>query len=351
MSRASSKAPEPVKRRILGHRALRETLWREATRNTLHHALLFEGPKGVGKRLVANELALVSNCERPDPEARPCRVCPTCRSIEAGTHPDIVVLEPDTEKASRTIAIEAVREVIRTAQFHRYGARRRFIVIDPADAMAEPAANALLKTLEEPPQETGFILITHNVRGLLPTIRSRCQRIRFGAVPSPEILEWLAPKAAEQGLEPAQAEAAARLSLGCPGRALHLLEGGLEARLTLRDQLITVLGAPLSDVYAFSVALTEGGRVDWADDAEELIQILEDLLRDAAIRASGSNIPLLDEGAGEIIARLAATWPRGIENIGRAIGTARADLRLYVSGKTVIDALITAVQREMGALS
>lgn len=327
---------------ILGHERIRSRLADAVARDTLHHAYLFEGPRGVGKRAVAIELAMRVNCTSP-PEARPCGGCPTCRSIAAGTHPDVVALEPDLEKASRAIPIEAIREIIRQSQYHRYGARRRFVIVDPAEAMQEPAANALLKTLEEPPSGTGFVVITHNPRALLPTILSRCQRIRFGAVPVEAIGGWLAAR----GL--ANADAAARLSHGCPGRALDLAEQGLDARIALRTEITSVLASNLARVYEFSGRITQGSRQEWASAVDELLEHLEDLVRDAAIRATGAAVPLMDDPADSIVERLAATWPDGITRCSRAILDAREDLEVFVSGKTVVDALMTSLRREIAS--
>lgn len=327
---------------ILGHTRVRAQLADAVARDTLHHALLFEGPRGVGKRAVAIELAMRVNCTSP-PEVRPCGECPTCKAIAAGTHPDVVALEPDLEKASRAIPIEAIREIIRQSQYHRYGARRRFVIVDPAEAMQEPAANALLKTLEEPPPGTGFVVITHNPRSLLPTILSRCQRIRFGAVPIDEIRTWLAAR----GL--ANADAAARLSHGCPGRALELAEQGLDARIALRADVAGVLRSNLAQIYDFSGRITQGARQEWAHAVDGLLEILEDLVRDAAIRATGAAVPLLDDPADDVVDRLAMTWPDGITRCSRAISEARDDLEVFVSGKTVVDALLTSVRREVAA--
>jgi DNA polymerase III delta' subunit len=156
----------------------------------MHHAYLFEGPRGVGKRVVANHLALLTNCT-DDMPSRPCGGCNNCRQILAGTHPDVLVLQPRADRASQTIALDDVREVIRKTTYKRYGAKRRFVLVDPADSLMPAAANALLKTLEEPTPGTGFILICANTSAMLPTILSRCQRIRFGAVGVDRVQQWL----------------------------------------------------------------------------------------------------------------------------------------------------------------
>lgn len=326
---------------ILGHARQRRQLWDALARGALHHAILLEGPRGVGKRLVATRLAMAANCTAELPVAeRPCGRCATCRAIEQGTHPDVLMLEPDPERAARTIPIEAVREVIRQTQYHRYGARRRCVIVDPAEAMQEPAANALLKTLEEPPQGTGFLVVTHNPRALLPTILSRCQRIRFGAVPVDELRAWLEARGIER------ADEVARLSLGCPGRALALAGEGLDERAELRASVLAAISGPIEGVYELSQKLTQGARQDWAGGVDRLLEVVEDLLRDATVRAAAAPIPTLhppDRG----LDRLARLWPDGLERCARAVQDARDDLEVYVSGKTVIDALLAALRREL----
>jgi len=316
---------------ILGHETQRERLLQALRNDTLHHALLFEGPRGIGKRLVANHLAMAANCTERAPGEEPCGVCRTCRAIAAGQHPDVIVVEPDRELASRTIAIEVVREVIRQSQYHRFGARRRFVIVDPAEAMLEPAANALLKTLEEPPADTHFVLVTHNATALLPTIRSRCQRIRFGPLPEATVRAWLE----ERGVE--RAEIVARLARGCPGRALALVEGGLEEREEIERAVLEAVAGPLEGVYALSQKITQGsGRQEWAARAELLLEVVEDLARDAVLAAAAGGAP----------SPWAPLFPDGIERVARAVQDARDDLEVYVSGRTVLDALLTAVRRE-----
>ncbi len=319
---------------IVGHEIQRQRLLQALAQDTLHHALLLEGPRGIGKRLVANHLAMAANCTDRAPGEERCGTCRTCKAIASGQHPDVIVVEPDLELASRTIAIEVVREVIRQSQYHRYGARRRIVIIDPAEAMLEPAANALLKTLEEPTADTHFALVTHNATALLPTIRSRCQRIRFGPVPDAAVRGWLE----ERGVE--RADLVARLARGCPGRALALVEGGLEEREEIERAVVQAVSGPLEGIYALSQKLTQGsGRQEWAARAELLLEVVEDLARDAVVAAAGGGAP----------SSWAPLFPDGIERVARAVQDARDDLEVYVSGRTVLDALLTAIRRELAA--
>ncbi len=330
----------PVDDDILGHTRELAHLRLMAERGRLHHAYLFEGPAGVGKHRVARWLSRLVNCES---EEKPCGHCSACITIAANNHPDIVVIEPASGSASKSIPVAAIREVIRTTGYHRYSAKRRMILIDPADAMAPAAANALLKTLEEPPDGTGFVLVTTRSDALLPTIRSRCQRIRFGVVPEAELVAWLA----DRGID--NADAIARFAGGCPGRALSLAEGELAERHVLRDQLLQVLGGDLGGIFKFSETLTRGSRSDWTARVETVLELLEELLRDTVVASQASKRALLHEELRPVLSKWGeALWPGGIEVCRRAINDARRDLASYVTGKTALDALFTAIATELG---
>lgn len=325
---------------LLGHERIREQLARSADAGSLHHAYLFEGPSGLGKRQVANWLARYVNCTR---EQRPCGVCSRCVQIAAGTHPDVIVLEPDGSRATRTIGVDAVREVVRKAGYHRYDSARRFILIDPADAMMEPAANALLKTLEEPTEGTGFILVVGSASSLLPTIVSRCQRVRFGAVPTEAIAGWLK----QQDLP--DAELAARSALGCPGRALTLASGGLEARREARSTLVRLTTEPLPTAMKITEkALKSRARADWMADVDAWFGVVEELLRDVAVRGSGSQLPLLHGDARDVVdAWTERLYPQGVGRVSDALELAREQLLVQANGRLVMDAFVTTLRAEL----
>jgi DNA polymerase-3 subunit delta' len=326
---------------LLGHETVRERLAHAATHDTLHHAYLFEGPRGLGKRRVADWLAQFVNCTSDG--TRPCGRCKQCTMITAGTHPDIIELAPDPKKATQTIGVDAVRDVIRKAGYHRFDSRRRFIVIDPADAMMESAANALLKTLEEPTDGTGFILVVASASSLLPTIVSRCQRVRFGAVPLPSIEGWLA----QQGHGDARLAAAA--SLGCPGRALDLATGGLERRQQARATVVSLVTEPHPIVFKVVEKATKGrSRADWMATITTWMEVVEELLRDVAIRGSGADLPLLHADAADLVdIWRQKLYPRGIQRVMDALQEARDQLAVQANGRLVVDALVARLRAEL----
>ena len=203
----------------------------------LPHALLLRGPEGVGKRRFARRLLAALLCETRDFAARPCGACRSCRLVTAGTHPDRHELAPPEGK--QQIGIDQVRALIeRISLTSQYGGRKG-VSVAPAEQMTRAAANTLLKTLEEPPGDTVFVLVSHQASTLPATIRSRCQLVDFPH-PDPDAARaWLA---GELGSEEAAATAL-RLAHGAPLNAAPARAGGaLEARETILGDLAGLLG-------------------------------------------------------------------------------------------------------------
>ena len=160
-----------------GHRRLIDLLARSAAGGLLPPSLIFAGPPGIGKRETAIALAQELNCLT----SPACGTCAVCSRIARGVHPDVLIVEPGD---SGSIKIEQVRDLIDRAAYRPFEGKRRVVIIDEADALMVAAQNALLKTLEEPPSSSTFVLVTSRPDALLGTLRSRCIQLRFseGAV-------------------------------------------------------------------------------------------------------------------------------------------------------------------------
>lgn len=329
---------------LLGNESVRARLWRAADQSSslgrMHHCYVFEGPEGVGKATTAMRLALTVNClGTVDSSGAPCGTCASCRQILAGTHPDILVVTPDPDRATRVITADQARGIISSLQLQRHSARRRFVILDPADALTEEAANVLLKTFEEPPAGTQFILVTARAASLLTTVRSRSQRVRFGPVSRAELEAWLHGRR----LDPALAV----LSGGSPGYALRLAEGEAQERREAVVQLLATVGQPLHQLFAFTEAA--GKKSDGSVERTTLaVDALEELLRDAVFVASGREHAALHQVHLDALSVWAsALYPGGIGRMEKAIAAARDRLKLNVNGRVVLEALLSVLNLEL----
>ena len=191
-------------------------------RNRIPNGLLFWGPSGVGKRLAAMETAKAVNCLEHAEDA--CDACLSCRKVNSGNHPDVRILAP--VKKSRIISVETVESMNEFAALRSFESKWRVFIIHEADRMGGPAQNHFLKTLEEPPGDSLFILITEFPGMLLPTIRSRCQRVRFGTLRPQTVTELLRR---ERDLPQEVAEGVAGIAQGQMSRALDLVDSDKRA--------------------------------------------------------------------------------------------------------------------------
>ncbi len=198
----------------------------------LAHALLLHGPAGTGKSLLAHAMVAGLLCQQPK-EGSACGQCRSCVLLNGGAHPDWFWLRP--EEGKHQIKIDPVRETIRSLGFTTTISRRKVALFEPAEAMNRNAANALLKSLEEPPGDAVLILLSHNPSRLPVTIRSRCQAIAV-PMPSDEVaLEWLVDSV---GLKREQATQALSAAGGSPLRAVAYHEQEMvPAHRELRNRL------------------------------------------------------------------------------------------------------------------
>ncbi len=199
---------------IVGQEEARRILQSALRNDRLSHAYLFIGPEGVGKRLTAKTLAKALNCQRGDID--PCDECRNCIRIDLDEYPDVRIIEP----VGTSIKIEEMREIRRVASLKPLEGKKKVYIIIEASALTQPAANSLLKTLEEPQGETLFILTTSNIHGLLPTIVSRCQLVRFKPL-SPKVIEDFLIK--KGGIAKDEAYMASNLSEGSLGKGTRIV--------------------------------------------------------------------------------------------------------------------------------
>src|SRR5438874_7185508 len=277
-------------------------------RGQVHHAYLLAGPAGVGKELLARTFALAANCEAVEPEARPCGFCTHCKAIGRGNFPDVMWVMPQAEMIARgllaradlenapskEIRVDEVRALAKRLSLAALRGRRKVAIVTPADALNERAQNTLLKTLEEPPKDTTFLLISANPDALLPTIRSRCARVQLGPVPE----EALVTRLVREGVP----EAAARDRAGRAGGSFsRALEAEGEWREVL-GQVEDALGAG-DEREALDLAEAYGDR----DAALAVAEAVHAWTRDLLVCSAGAapELPELAGRAKEISTRVA----------------------------------------------
>jgi DNA polymerase-3 subunit delta' len=232
---------------LRGHQNQVEMFRRAIGRGRVAHAYLFIGPSGIGKRMFARMMTQSLLCEQvPDSEFDACGKCPACKQVLAGTHPDLLEIGCPEGKRELPIALIAGRDENRGKEglchdiaMRPMSANRRIAIIDDANTMNEASANSLLKTLEEPPAGAILFLMTPSLDSILPTIRSRCQMVRFSPLPEHDIAELLVELGDAE--TPAQAEKVAQYAEGNLATAQQLLDPGM-------FQLKTTVSSCLSEL-------------------------------------------------------------------------------------------------------
>ena len=270
-------------RDCIGHQQSIALLQAAVTHKRLAHAYLFHGEEAIGKRLTAIRLAQALNCEQP-PEADgldSCGACRSCQQIEARTHPDFFVIEPDPEQATQQIKIEQVREIEHQIMYRPLIGERKICLINDADRMTIGAANALLKTLEEPPAHSLFLVISSRPAALPATIRSRCQALRFTTPARTQVEAALILK---REIPPADARFLAIISEGRIGEALTADVKDTRARQQelvdlVRPQSLQSIGSILSSAEAIAKA----------DRAQDMLAWLARWIRDLVLIQVGGD--------------------------------------------------------------
>ena len=297
----------------------------------LPHALLISGPVGIGKRDLAIRIAQTLLCASPEAmSAGPCRDCRDCRRLHDPTQPtldpqhaDVEIVAPGSlcaqadhdHRNAQTIGICVIRRIEHAATLTPFEADRRVIIINPADALTSDAADAFLKTLEEPPDNVHFILLTAREAELSETIRSRCRTLSLTPLPPAQLDPWLDRWAAEGGIElPTDPERRAELGQLARGRP-----GWLQANLRDGDP-VTSRSAQIDDVVRIANA-SRAERLDWSEQVvgrtttpqtvanlELMLDAWTEWWRDLWLSRTGQDDAIVHLSQRERIERIAALY-------------------------------------------
>ena len=339
--------------KLVGNEHVIQTLRHLIANSRVPNSLLFAGDEGIGKRQFAIELAKAFICTEPS-NGEACDVCAACRRADVfafpkpddkdahkriifSDHPDVGTVIP----YNRNILVDAVRHLESEANFRPYEASARFFIIDDADKMNDAASNALLKTLEEPPPTTHIFLITSRADSLLPTIRSRCQTMRFGPVGGEEIEKFLIE---DRAFTHDEARLAARLSRGSIGRAVSI---NVEKFRVRREKMLGVVTNVIQtgDRSALLRISEEMNDAKNKDSFEDNLDILQSLIHDVwTLRVGEDAIRVVNTDLADKLNRLAgdsasADMPSWLA----AIDTMRENFAVNINRKIAADALFVSM--------
>jgi DNA polymerase III subunit delta' len=303
---------------ILGHKWAVDLLKAHVVQGEVRHAYLFTGPQGVGRRTLALRLAQAINCITPPSPGEACQVCTVCTRIWRGLHPDLEIVS--AEREGGIIKVDQIRELQHRLSLAPYEARYRVALLQRFEEANDSASNALLKTLEEPPQQVVIMLTAESSDRLLPTISSRCEVIQLRAVP-PDILQEELQHTL--GIAAEQAGVLANLSGGCPGYAkqLHEQPDRIEKRQIWLDDHHNLLSANLFTrfVYAYSISKDR-------ENLRDFLHILLSFWRDVLLIATGVRTHLYNPDRLGEIENLATTL--GMDTAHSVVAGIERTLRL-----------------------
>jgi DNA polymerase III subunit delta' len=285
---------------FLGNRKNIDRLQSKLQQDRFPHGLLFSGPDGIGKRTCARMVAKALNCTSAAPGDF-CDSCGQCHKIDSDTHPDVINI--GLEEDASEIKIAQIREAVRMLEFRPLEGRSKVFIIDPANLLNASSANALLKGLEEPPDNSYFILVTNNLHALLPTVRSRCQSYAFTPLSLEDLRNFTKVKGTYD-------ELALRWSRGSVGTYQTLVPATLKVQreLILRFIETAILATEEEFRNLLSVAKEVAGT---KQDFGAHLEMIGILLADLLYLKEGNSEQIINQDVLERLEKLAATISTG----------------------------------------
>ncbi|MDD5190434.1 MAG: AAA family ATPase [Dehalococcoidales bacterium] len=326
---------------IIGHKAAVSLLERGLEKGTISHAYLLVGPAHVGKMKLAVKLAQAVNCESPE---RPCGQCAACLKIAEGKHADIQVIEleqpAENESAGKTkISVEQIEQILHSVNLPPFEGKHKVFIIDGFENLSIAAANRLLKTLEEPVSQVVFILLTTRENLVPQTIVSRCQRIELAPLPYNEIEEALLTR---WHVEPLKARLLARLSAGCLGWAVNMVEDDslLQQRNDWLDEWLEVLPSDYDKRFVFAAKLVEKFNQN-RDVLQQKLDLWLNWWRDVLLVKTGNPETITNVDREETLTQIAGEYNLDeIRAFITRIKTASRQLRMNANPQLVMEVLM-----------
>ena len=297
------------------------------------HSYIFHGPKGGGKRTISSFFAKMILCREKD---KPCGYCKSCRQFDSGNHPDVIKIKDN----NKGIRIEAIREMREEIGIKPFQGEIKVYIIEDGDTMNPYAQNALLKTLEEPPEHSVIIILAENVATLLPTIVSRCQRIR---VPRLTIAEMATLIKKEIGSTEEEAQVFAGLSQGLPGRGLELARS--KEYKQMRQDTLGILERLSRSSLSESISCVDY----FMDNRDNIVNILDNIeqwLRDLMVfkYSNGGELILNKDKLTQIHGLSQVFTTQAVQYIIDSIEDSKRKLKAHANFQLTIENLLIRIQ-------
>ena len=314
---------------VIGHQQIVDALKRHISTGKVNHAYLFVGPQSVGKKKVATEFAKALFCTAME---KPCGNCAECKKVTTGKHSDFKLVQEIKGK----IGIPQVRTMQHDLSLKSYGGGYQVCIIDGVDHFTLPAANAILKILEEPVGKVVFVLLAENLEGVIPTIISRAVVLNFNLVPRSEI---------EDGLGSPGQKIIARASFGRPGLAVRYSTKPEELvdRNERQQELLGVIDQDFNQAFQ----LINSWKVK-SEQAQEFVEVMTSYFRDLAVGKVGCDSLLLDkETTNEVYQKHLHNFSgRQIENVLNYLVKAKELLKHNVNPKLIVENFIIMLHHD-----
>jgi DNA polymerase-3 subunit delta' len=321
---------------VHGHGPIIQNLKKTIKNNKVSHAYIFDGPKGIGKKAMANAFAKALECEAGNGEA--CGHCLSCRVFESGNHPDIFYVGPSKDR--KTLGVDDIRgQICRNMEVKPFKYRYKVFIVEKASSMTPQAQNAMLKTIEDPAEYGIFIFLSENLSAFLPTVLSRCITFRFKPLPDSEVEAHLM----ETGLDREQARLAACFSQGNIGRAEEISSS--KEFMEMRALAITLTQSlrrlDLPEIFAQFSSIEK-----YKDSIQDFLDLFIAWYRDViAVKATGSTEFLMQaDKSNEIYSEAQSTDLQSLYRKFDAVSRAKKSLRLNSNFQLTLEMMMLALR-------